>query len=401
MPISLPNFFQTEARGYGLPENLLETAFKGYEIARKPKQIAQEEQQREFANRLLGHQGTNEEIKSRYLGPEYEANIANKNALTQGYTIENALQREFGREGKQVDIAGKKATNRHQELVNQIAEATGMDAAKADTYLKQQQAKYAHLAHQTQAQKDAQAAGLVPGTKDYQDYMRANIGLFSPPKDKVGNPIPVPAHAISLAGKGLGERGHYETEMRKNIDRGEAAKRANTELKKIIDITKANPKLNRSFSYIASDPELLNPSTWSKAIRGLNENEQTQLDLLVKSTNKLVLAQEDASPGRGSDLRRKLQIASKPGVGMTDAARINIAESTMKENEPLASYADEAAPFVGSYYIPYQAKNYQKENGYEGTGYTEEEVKEAWQLEKTKNPKVTLKDIVNELKALQ
>lgn len=361
MPISPINWLQGEAKGYSTPGDLLENAIAGYKMAREPKRISQEEQQRELNNRLLGHQGTHAEQVNQYY-PQlkeqqlekggYENELAKLNL---GAAPEDIRQRQ---------LANQLSIN-DQELKNYIQERFGLDQAEADLLFKRAQAKkaeaeskFAHTSNMTAEQKNALAAGYIPGSKEYQEIMRGGLGIFEPPKDQQGNPIPVPRHAISLVGKSAQERGHYETEMRKNVERGEAAKRADVELRKIIDITKSNPKLNRSYSYIASDPELLNPGTWQKAIRGLNEQEQTQLDLLVKSTNKLVLAQEDTSPGRGSDLRRKLQIASKPGAGMTDAARIGIAESTMKENAPLIAYADEAAPFVGSVYIPYQAKNY-------------------------------------------
>jgi hypothetical protein len=116
MPISLPNWAQHETQDYNGYGNLLENALKGYEMARKPKQIAQEEQQRELANILLGHQGTNEGIKSRYLPQEYEANIANTQAhtglygaQTRGLDISNAIEQAYGAKKAQASLDFSKA----------------------------------------------------------------------------------------------------------------------------------------------------------------------------------------------------------------------------------------------------------------------------------------------------
>lgn len=61
MPITLPNWAQHETQDYNGYGNLLENALKGYEMARKPKQIGQEEQYRELANRLTSAKTRTEE----------------------------------------------------------------------------------------------------------------------------------------------------------------------------------------------------------------------------------------------------------------------------------------------------------------------------------------------------
>lgn len=348
MPINLPNWAQHETKDYG-PGNLLESALEGYKMSRVPAQMKREEQRQAELVQQLQHGNYKAGLENQYLPHELE----NKQ-------IQSDINTKYLGPEKEAGLRGTNLLNRHQELVNQIAEATGMDAAKADVYLKQQQAKYAHLTHMTPEQRNAQAAGYEPGSEEYQQIMRGGLGIFEPPKDEKGNPLPVPRYAQSLMGKGLNERAHYETEMRKNVERGEQAKVANHNVDEIIRITKASPKLNRSWSYIAEDPEMINPGTWKKAISGLNEAEKTQVQILAKLTNEMVLAQDAVQPGKGSDARRQMVAASKPGVGMTDAARLKIAENIKGKNQPFIDYADEAAPWIGSVYIPYQAKNYQK-----------------------------------------
>lgn len=123
MPVNLPNFLQAETRSYG-PENLLESAIQGYQMSRMPKRIAQEEQQRELANILLGHQGVNEGIKSQYLPREYEANIGNTLAQSKlygsqatSYDIKNAIEQAVGLQREKQGIAHSAAlTNALNQL---------------------------------------------------------------------------------------------------------------------------------------------------------------------------------------------------------------------------------------------------------------------------------------------
>lgn len=82
MPFTPLNFLQAESKPYNDYGDLIQNAIEGYKASRVPKQLAQEEQQRELANVLLGHQGVNEGIKSRHLDTEYETNAGYKQALT-------------------------------------------------------------------------------------------------------------------------------------------------------------------------------------------------------------------------------------------------------------------------------------------------------------------------------
>lgn len=111
MPVNLPNFLQAETQDYNGYGNLLENALKGYEMARKPKQIGQEEQYRELVNRLTGEQGRKAGIEADYMPREKEANIGNTNAQTglygaqtRGHDIANAIEQALGMKREQSNI---------------------------------------------------------------------------------------------------------------------------------------------------------------------------------------------------------------------------------------------------------------------------------------------------------
>lgn len=132
MAVNLPNFLSANT-----PESpfsgLLENAIAGYKASRLPNQMRQQEEYQRLANVLLGHQGVNEEIKSRYLPREYEANIGHTNAVT-GLTkqkteeaiIKNQIERELGRRRELANIGNVEELTRGNRLSNNILDETGM-----------------------------------------------------------------------------------------------------------------------------------------------------------------------------------------------------------------------------------------------------------------------------------
>ena len=110
MPVNLPNFLQADTQRSPF-EGLLESAIEGYKASRLPKQLRQEEEQRDLANRLLGHQGRNFEIQNEYLPRKSEADIGNTEqqtrlygSQTRGHDIANLLEETYGAEREKQNI---------------------------------------------------------------------------------------------------------------------------------------------------------------------------------------------------------------------------------------------------------------------------------------------------------
>jgi hypothetical protein len=373
MPINLPNFLGVETESYG-PGNLLESAIEGYKAARLPKQISQEEKYRELANKLIGEQGTKVATENKYLPHKLE-----NEARTSDIEL-NYLPKEKG-----ANLNKTLLGNEEQQMKNAIMKKYGMTEAQAKIALDlahgeqaRANAKFAHLLHQTPEMRNAQAAGFAPGSPEYQNILRGSLGIFEPPTDDQGNPIPLPKNARTLNGISQSERKVYSDEMRAGVRAGNYAQKANRSLDKIIKITKENPKLNRSWSYIAADPD--DEGKWARAVKGLNEKEQTQLALLKKYTNEVSLYQSDTGNTRATNLFRQMVTSTKPGIGMTDEARTRLSNEIKQSNDPLIKYAREAAPWIGHAYIPFQEENYYQEPT-ETSELTAEENAELSQLE--------------------
>lgn len=99
-----PAAYNTQKFAYG---DLLKNAMEGYELARKPKQIAQEEKQRDLTARLTEEQGTHAQQQNQYY-PQIQ-----ENTLTKG--------------GLDIDLAKFNLANRpkeieQQELANRLKE---------------------------------------------------------------------------------------------------------------------------------------------------------------------------------------------------------------------------------------------------------------------------------------
>jgi len=75
MPITLPNWAQHETKSYGVPENIIKEALEGYKMSRMPKQIQQEERQRDLAARLTNAKANTEE---RYGGLKSLTGVASQ-----------------------------------------------------------------------------------------------------------------------------------------------------------------------------------------------------------------------------------------------------------------------------------------------------------------------------------
>lgn len=139
MPVNLPNWAQFETSDLG-HVNILENALKGYEAARKPYQIRQEEEQRTLANRLLGHQGTEAEIKNKYLPAKSEADIANTEAQTglygsqtRGNQIKNEIEEALGMLRERENIANTRSQTRgHHATANRTEQLTPYEVRAKD-----------------------------------------------------------------------------------------------------------------------------------------------------------------------------------------------------------------------------------------------------------------------------
>lgn len=132
MPVSLPNFLSIPAQDYGAGD-ILGGLTQGYAASRMPRQLGLEEQRAQLANILLGHQGVNEGIKSRYLPQEYEANIANTRSLSrlhgtqsEANDIANRLERLYGEKNYLSQLNSRDAITRGHQLDNEIKQETGM-----------------------------------------------------------------------------------------------------------------------------------------------------------------------------------------------------------------------------------------------------------------------------------
>lgn len=346
MAINLPNFLAAKTGNYGPDyDNLLSSAMQGYEMSRKPAQMRTEEaKQKELVNQLL-HRNKRAGIQNEYLPREkdialalnqqkydynpriWNSEISARDTLREGHELENALKRKYGQE--QIEAQIRKL---------------------------QQEAKYAHLNHLTANQRDVLGAIGSLESPEAREALRANIGLFSLPVDEEGKEIPLPRNARSMLGMTAEQKSFFTKRMDQDIARGENAKKANDALLEIIDISKRFPKLNRSVSYILAHPE--DEKFLARAVKGLNEDEQTALDLMVKNSNTLALYQSETGSARATNLLRQMYKQMKPHAGMTTPAIMKLANQLIDYNKPLIAYADQAAPFVGTAYIPYQSKNY-------------------------------------------
>ncbi len=354
MPISLPNFLQANTSNYGLPEDLLGTAIEGYKAAREPKKIAQEEQQRELYNALLGHEGQHAKDINRFYPRQQEQAIQKADT-----------ELDFQRPTAQAALESSLLSNADQRKKNEIQEKYGLSEAEAELLLKRaqaneanQRAKHAHLSHLTPTQKDALANFGSLTSPESISFQRRATGIMPAPLDDEGKEIPLPRNAVIYQGLGEGVKKTYTDKMAKSIERGEAAKIANDYLDKIKSISDEYPDLYKEFAYIAAHPD--DEGRFSRFVDAQRDpKKKTALDLMRKYSFALVLAQAETSNQRATNQFRTMQTQTKPGAGMTKDTIDELVSSMKALNEPLANYADAATPFSGYAYIPFQAKNFQ------------------------------------------
>ena len=187
MPISPINWLQGEAKGYSTPGDLLENAIAGYKMAREPKRISQEEQQRELNNRLLGHQGTHAEQVNQYY-PQLKEQQLEKGGI------------EIAQNRHNLDISKKFDELKENANLNSINATTGLTRAQTkrlNELLGPELAAMVIANNQQQNILNAQPGKLVRDeAKDLLEIQTANEG---PNKSRNENSHPGYLHGNQAA----------------------------------------------------------------------------------------------------------------------------------------------------------------------------------------------------------
>lgn len=367
--MALPSLtFHTGELGQYYPD-LAESFTKGFKAARLPQeQRLKEQHAQELINQLLlgneaatlenkylpkkleqlqeerGLKNIHQGLVNKYYGPTAEANIGLTRSQMDANLISNEIQRKTGLQKAQADVLAQQLANKR----TQVEEPYWQRQIEADILSKQ-------LSNMTPAMKTgAQLYGF--GTPEYYDFIKRNEAIYEPPKDMAGNPLPLPPNSIPMQGMGEGVKRHYSTIMEKNIERGISAQKALDTLDKLEIVVKKYPRLNRSFQAIATHPE--DERMFSRLIKGLNEDEQTAIDLVRKYSSDLIVNLSSTANTRATDAYRQLVKESKPGVFMTGKANQEVINNTRDSIRPIAEYAEVAAPFSGTYYVPYIPQQY-------------------------------------------
>lgn len=351
MAIPFVNYLTDNAQGYG-PGDLLGSLIKGYQAQRMPFQMRQGEDRQAELIRQLMLQNQSTGIKNQFL-PEQLRQEEQRRA------IDLQFQQPFLASDLEARL-----------LKNQIQQATGMSAAQADVALREAQAqealarsKFAHLAHMTPTQRELLDA-YGAKNENYLNALKASLGDYGRPVNEQGEPMPIPRGAVSLIGLPVNERGRYQEEMRQGKDRGNAAQRSEFLIDNMVDIAKKNPKLMQGLNFILAEQQ--GTKRFDRFIKSLNQEEQTQLDLLNKYSSQLALELSETGNTRSTNQYRSMVQQAKIGAGITPEAIIKLGRETKEWNKPYIAYKNAVTPWIGSsYYIPFDYDKFknQKKTG--------------------------------------
>lgn len=191
MPYQPVNFLQAEAKPYG-PHGLLESAIEGYKASRLPKQITQEERQRDLKAQLTERQG--EELQQKIKNPAMYSNVPE--AVLFGLS-----QFEQGKEGQQGEpteqsekyrnLAEKLIKKRHLDLQRkeQIINSNEWNLMNVD-----QKSNVAAVANALGLEQEKLAKGVSEG-KSLREIAKEN--RFS--DDEIQEAIENPKHLATRA----------------------------------------------------------------------------------------------------------------------------------------------------------------------------------------------------------
>ena len=348
MPISLPNWAQHETKDYNGYGDLLENALKGYEMARKPKQIGQEEQYRELINKLTNEQGRKAGIEADYMPREKDMGLKL-----------NQQKYDWNPERWKADIGLKGSQARHYDLANQLTEEFGAREKEADINAKINQSKYAHLMHLTPEERNA---GAMIGYENLRtpegQRLVAALNRIAPEDIGQGNKTTLPEGSRSMA--------HWpQASVAKEIDR------QNAELDKIQTvkvmmsgiedarkIMKAYPNMYRSLALIMADPD--DEKKVTRIIGGLtDQREKTAAIQFRKITQSIVNRNAEALGSRGTNVRYKGLQQEKPSLFNTPQGNEYVLDKLEEEFKPQLEREQPLLDAYGTHSLP-RKFNYSK-----------------------------------------
>jgi hypothetical protein len=325
MPISLPDFLHAQTSNYGVPDDLLSQAMEGYRQAREPKKIQQEEQQRDLYNRLLGHQG------------QHAADI--------NEFYPQAQRQELEQGG--LDIESKRFSNELQKRF-------GVSQAEAELALKQAQAKYGHIAHLTQAERNVSA---MIGEENLRspEGRRLVAALEGIPEEELGGNKTekpnIPSGAKSMA---HWPQGAVATEIKRQneeLDRIETAKQVQSGIDDARKILDAYPNMWKSFSLIMANPD--DERKMSRIIGALsNEDERTAAIEFGKINAGIVNRGVEKLGSRGTNFRTKLLQKEKADLFNTPQSNHYVYDKLEEELMPQIAREPEILAIYGTHSLP-------------------------------------------------
>jgi len=172
MPISSINWLQGEPRDYG-PGNLLEGAIEGYKASRMPKQISQEERQRDLTARLTAAQAQKEE---KYGGLNALSGIAREVASL------DALEKQVGKDSP-IYLRAKDAFDRDQERVQE-------NIRSSQFYRENPWRLYDPVTKQFHAQKHAAQGEFPEGGEAYENPEQISEAVNTYEKERYSKTTP-------------------------------------------------------------------------------------------------------------------------------------------------------------------------------------------------------------------
>lgn len=200
MPINLPNFLGANTASYG-PGDLLQGAIEGYQASRMPKQLAQEERQRDLAARLSSLQGN--ELQQKIENPAMYSSVpeAVLLGLSEHYKGNQGQQGQDGElSEKYKNLAESLIKKRRLDIQRkeQIVNSNQWDLMTVD-----QKANVAAIANSMGIPQETLAQGISEA-KSLNQIARENGRSDEEIADAIENPKNLPTRATQTAAQTRG-----------------------------------------------------------------------------------------------------------------------------------------------------------------------------------------------------
>lgn len=384
MPINSPNFLQAETQDYNGYGNLLENALKGYEMARKPKQIGQEEQYRELVNTLTGHQGRKAGIEADYLPREKDMSLAL-----------NQQKYDWNPQRWGADIGLKGSQARHYDLANKLTEQYGAQEKEADIEYKKRLAKYGHLQHLTAPEKIA-ARVLGFDKLDSPEGRRLVAELNGIPATEIpgdpsyvgsGNNKQIPEGAVPMIGWPAPAKTAEIAEQRKLNTQIQSWKEIDRLLLKADAILQNNPGIGESAASVIENASHDKKGYLKPILKNIpDQKNRSDVEKLDKIYADVALKLESAMPGKGSVFKLNMIQQAKGRSSNANETNLFINQGLRQEGKPYLDFEPKLKAIRGRYSLPFEINDYSIEDNLNKNNPTQELANSLTADEKSEEP---------------